>query len=87
MKFRAVVHVSLKESILDPQGRTVERSLQGLGHDTVRGVRVGKFFQIDMEGERAEVERQLREFSDGFLANPVIETVTFELNEADEAVQ
>lgn len=83
MKFLAVVNVSLKDSILDPQGRTVERSLRNLGHDTVTGVRVGKQFRIDMQGERSTVEQQLGEFAADFLANPVIERVEWELQQVD----
>ena len=83
MKYLAVVNVSLKESILDPQGRTVERSLHNLGHDTVKGVRVGKQFRIDMEGDRSEVERQLGEFAADVLTNPVIESVEWDLSEVD----
>ena len=81
MKFTATVHVSLKPSILDPQGRTIERSLHNLGHDTVRGVRTGKTFTVQLEGDRAEVERQLEAFAGDVLANPVIEDVTYELTE------
>ncbi len=81
MNFVAVVNVSLRTSILDPQGRTVERSLHNLGYDTVKGVRVGKQFRIDMAGERAAVEQQLSAFASEVLANPVIESVEWDLTE------
>ena len=47
--FKAKIFVTLKPSILDPQGRTVERSLHTLGHAGVANVRVGKFVQLDLE--------------------------------------
>ena len=81
MNFVATVNVSLKTSILDPQGRTVERSLHNLGYDTVRGVRVGKRFRIDMTGDLADVERQLAAFASEVLTNPVIESVDWDLTE------
>lgn len=81
MKFIALVNVSLKDSILDPQGRTVERSLHNLGFDSVHSVRVGKQFRIEMQGDKATVERQLEAFANEVLANPVIESVQWELNE------
>ena len=79
MKFTAVVNVSLKDSILDPQGRTIERSLANQGYDTVREVRAGKQFRVTMEGDRASVEEQLAEFAGEILANPVIEQVEWDL--------
>lgn len=83
MKFLATVNVSLKGSILDPQGRTILRSLGNLGYDTVSGVRAGKQFRLEMQGERAEVEAQLSDIAQSVLANPVIESVDWELAEAD----
>ncbi len=81
MIFNAVVSVSLKESILDPQGRTILRSLHNLGYDTVQDVRMGKQFVISLQGERPQVEAQLEEFAGEVLANPVIESVSWELEE------
>ena len=59
--FRAQVYVTLKRSILDPQGRTVEGTLGRLGHDNVSDVRVGKYIELTLSGERDEVEAQVRE--------------------------
>lgn len=79
MKFIAIVNVSLKDSILDPQGRTIEHSLANLGYDTVQGVRTGKQFRVAMEGDRAVVEKQLTAFAGEILANSVIEQVEWDL--------
>ncbi|MEJ2289965.1 MAG: phosphoribosylformylglycinamidine synthase subunit PurS [Deinococcales bacterium] len=51
-RYRAVVDVLLKRSILDPQGRAVEATLHRLGNDNVSGVRVGKRIELELEGER-----------------------------------
>ena len=80
--YRATVDVVLKRSILDPQGRAVEATLGRLGHDNVSGVRVGKRIELVLEGERDDVERQLREIADKVLSNPVMEDVEVTLEEA-----
>jgi len=83
MNFTAVVSVSLKDSILDPAGRVLLDNLGKLGYDTVTDVRAGKQFRLSLSGERSEVEAQLAEFANGVLANPVIETVEWDLQEAE----
>jgi phosphoribosylformylglycinamidine synthase len=73
MKVR--VYVSLKTTVLDPQGQTIRSALAGLGHKTVTEVRQGKFFDIQLapeatpESAREEMEQIARDV----LANPVIE--------------
>lgn len=79
--YNAKVYVTLKPSILDPQGRTVERALSHLGHENVSGVRVGKYIELKLEGERAEVETQLRDITENVLSNPIMEDVRWELEE------
>lgn len=81
-RFRAVVEVVLKRSILDPQGRAVEATLHRLGHPNISEVRVGKRIELLLEGERADVERQLDEIAAGVLSNPVMEDVEVLLEEA-----
>ena len=80
-RFRAVVDVLLKRSILDPQGRAVEATLHRLGHDNVSDVRIGKRIELQLEGERDQVERQLRDVADKVLSNPVMEDVEVTLEE------
>jgi phosphoribosylformylglycinamidine synthase PurS subunit len=71
---RVVVDVMLKPEILDPQGRAVEGALTRLGLAGVTGVRQGKRFEIDLEGD-LDLERldQLHRLAEGLLTNPVIE--------------
>ncbi len=81
MKYKVQVFVSLKPSILDPQGRTVERALAHLGHANVSGVRVGKLVELTMEGERGAVEAQARDLAETVLSNPVMESFRVEVHE------
>jgi len=78
---RAVVSVMLKPSILDPQGRAVLETLERLGYDAVRDVRVGKRVEVELEGEPDEVERQLHDMAEKVLSNPVMESYDLELEE------
>ena len=79
--YKAKIYVTLKPSILDPQGRTVERALSHLGQQA-SGVRVGKYIELSMEGERAEVEGRVQEIATTVLSNPVMENVRWELEGA-----
>ena len=82
--FRARVYVTLKPSILDPQGRTVERALSHLGQQA-SGVRVGKYIELNLDGERAEVEARLSDMANNVLSNPVLEDVRWELTDLQVA--
>ncbi len=79
--YKAKVFVTLKPSILDPQGRTVERALSHLGQQA-SGVRVGKYIELNMDGERAEVEGRVQTIATTVLSNPVMEDVHWELEGA-----
>ncbi len=80
-KYHAKVFVTLKPSILDPQGRTVERALSHLNHTNVGTVRIGKYIELTLSGERAEVEGQLRDITENVLSNPIMEDARWELEE------
>ncbi len=78
---KAWVHVSLKKSVLDPQGKTVHAALQRLGYGKIAAVRQGKSFELELEPALSETEaRQLLErIAHEVLANPVIEEYRVEL--------
>lgn len=77
---KAKIFVTLKEGILDPQGRAVQQSLQTLGFSSVDNVRIGKFLEVDVqETEKASAETQIKSMCDKLLANPVIENYRYEL--------
>ena len=59
--------------MLDPQGKTVQTALEHMGCAGVRDVRIGKYIEIEMDGDRETVEAKLSEYADKFLANPNIE--------------
>ena len=79
---RVKIFVSLKEGVLDPQGKAIERSLHTFGYDEVRDVRVGKFLELEVDApSRESAAARVREMCDKLLANPVIEDYRFEINE------
>lgn len=81
-KYTAKIYVTLKPSILDPQGRTVERALSHLDHKNVGGVRIGKYIELSLSGEKADVEAQLKDITENVLSNPIMEDARWELTEA-----
>jgi len=79
---RVKIFVLFKDGVLDPQGKAVERSLHTLGYQEVRDVRMGKYFEIELQaGSRQGVEARIREMCDKLLANPVIEDYRFEIQD------
>lgn len=80
--FKAKIHVTLKKSILDPQGTAVQKALHSLNYSNVADVRLGKYFEVRLEtADQAAAETQVREMCERLLSNPVIEDFTFELVE------
>jgi phosphoribosylformylglycinamidine synthase len=79
---KARIFVTLKPSVLDPQGKAIHHALQTIGFHGIRDVRQGKYFEVTINGAlspddaRAEVERMARDV----LANPVIEDYRVELD-------
>ena len=75
---KATVLVRLKSEVLDPQGDAVRRALGKLGFDGVKGVRVGRLIEIEMDDTAAtgaDLKDRLSKMADEMLANPVIEDV------------
>ena len=78
--FLAKVHVSLKPTVNDPQGITIARALDRLGFDTVESLRAGKYFEVKLDGDdRDQAEADVQQMCEKLLANPVIESYSFEL--------
>ena len=78
---KARVHVSIKTTVLDPQGQTIQSALNGLGHKTITSVRQGKFFDIDLAPgtAREDAAREMNQIAHDVLANPVMEDYQVEL--------
>jgi phosphoribosylformylglycinamidine synthase len=78
---RVKIFVSLKQGVLDPQGKAIERSLHTLGYNEVREVRAGKYFEVELDAmSRHAAEVRIGEICDKLLANPVIEDYRFEIS-------
>jgi len=78
---RVKIFVSLKNGVLDPQGKAIERSLHTLGYGEVREVRVGKYLEFDVDAtSRETAEARVREMCDKLLTNPGIEDYRFEIH-------
>jgi phosphoribosylformylglycinamidine synthase len=76
----AKVFITLKEGILDPQGKTLLRALRELGYDEVEDLRVGKYMEVKLSGGDAEkLESRLGEMCERLLANPIIEDYRMEV--------
>ena len=77
---KARVTVTLKSSILDPQGKAIEGALRSLGIVGIASVRQGKVFEVEVEGkDKAETEAALQFAADKLLANTVIENFRVEV--------
>ena len=77
---KAKVYVTLKPSILDPQGKTIAQALHTLGYDAITDVRQGKFFELDIEADSPDDARATAsEVAERVLANPVIEICRVEV--------
>ncbi len=83
---KAYVYVSLKKSVLDPQGKTIHGALKKMGYRGIDDLRQGKYFEIALdasvsrEDAQAEIERIAREV----LTNPVIEEYSFRLEDTGQ---
>ena len=72
--------MTLKPSVFDPQGKTIADALHTLGYDSVRDVRQGKYFELDLGATSADqVKSVATEVADRLLANPVIESYRVEV--------
>jgi len=79
---KARVTVTLKNSVLDPQGKAIEGALKSLGFDGVGSVRQGKVFDIELAGsDRAAAETALKGMCEKLLANTVIESYRVDIAE------
>ncbi len=67
------VIVKPKEAVLDPQGNAVRDAMRHLGMPEVKSVRIGKFMEIDVEGDDVDLEKKLHGLCRDLLSNPVIE--------------
>ncbi len=71
----AYVYVSLKKSVLDPQGKTIQSALHKMGYKGLESVRQGKYFEIALDGglSREQAQAEIEKIAREVLTNPVIE--------------
>jgi phosphoribosylformylglycinamidine synthase len=80
---KAQVFVSLKKSVLDPQGKTIHGALTKFGYKGLQEVRQGKYFEITLNGgiSKTEAEAEVERIAREVLTNPVIEEFRFSLED------
>jgi phosphoribosylformylglycinamidine synthase len=78
------VYITLRESVLDPQGQAVNDSLHNMGYDTVKDVRIGKYVELMLE-KTDDLEQKVEEVCEKLLANTVIEDYRYEVEDGDDA--
>jgi phosphoribosylformylglycinamidine synthase subunit PurS len=77
---KAKVKVTLKNGVLDPQGKAIEGALGSMGFAGVAGVRQGKYFEIELaETNKAKAEASVKAMCEKLIANTVIENYSIEL--------
>lgn len=77
------VYVTLRESVLDPQGSAVMGSLHNMGYDEVQDVRIGKFLELQLTDAERDVDTAVKEMCEKLLTNTVIEDYRYEVEEAN----
>ena len=71
---KALVHVTLKPDVLDPQGKAIQKASASLGYEAIQSVRQGKLFEVELDArDLAAAQELLAELCKKLLANPVVE--------------
>lgn len=85
--YNVKVYVTYKESILDPQGEAVRGAVHRMGFDEIDDIRIGKYFEIKVSSqEDRDIEETIETICDKLLANVVMETYRYEIEEVKETV-
>jgi len=79
--YKVKVFVTLRESVLDPQGKAVTNSLNSLNYKEVADVRIGKYMELTIEKSERDINEVINEICTNLLANPVIEDYRYEIEE------
>jgi phosphoribosylformylglycinamidine synthase PurS subunit len=79
---KTTVHVTLKNGVLDPQGKAIQHALEALGFSGINGVRQGKYIELDLaETDAEKAQSAVTDMCEKLLANTVIETYRIEVSE------
>ena len=76
------IYVTLKESILDPQGSAVQGSLKKIGYEEVADLRIGKYLEVTIGDTNRDIDAIVKEMCEKVLTNTVIENYRFEIEGA-----
>jgi phosphoribosylformylglycinamidine synthase subunit PurS len=81
---KAHVYVTLKRTVLDPQGQTIQNALKKMQYKGVNDVRQGKYFVLDLDNslDAASAKEEVERIARDILTNPVIEEFTYRLEES-----
>ena len=86
--YSAQIKITLRKSILDPQGKTVERSLMSLGYKNIKDTRIGKYVELMLDIDTEEEAKKITaEVCRKLLANPVMEDYEYDIKPAVEVVE
>ena len=81
---KATIYISLKNGVLDPQGKAIENALGQLGFNGIDNVRQGKMIELDLaDTDASEARKRLQEMCEKLLANTVIENFDIRLNDTE----
>lgn len=80
--FKVKVYITLRESVLDPQGSAVKHALHSMNFTDVEDIRIGKYMEITLPASVVNVEATVEEMCSKLLANPVIEDYRYEIEES-----
>ncbi|AYV69245.1 MULTISPECIES: phosphoribosylformylglycinamidine synthase subunit PurS [Bacillaceae] len=79
--FKVKVYITLRESVLDPQGNAVKGSLHSLNYKEVEDVRIGKYLELTIDKSERNIDELVKEMCEKLLANTVIEDYRYEVEE------
>jgi phosphoribosylformylglycinamidine synthase len=79
--YKVKVYVTLRESVLDPQGSAVKSALHSMEYNEVQDVRIGKYMELTIEKSDRDLDVIVREMCEKLLANTVIEDFSYEVQE------
>ncbi len=77
---KAKIYITLKKTIMDAQGQTVQTALQHLGYEEAKALRIGKYLELELEGgDPSCYQARVQEMCAKLLANPIIEEYKVEI--------
>lgn len=80
--YQVEIFVTYKESILDPQGEAIQQAVNQMGYTEVESVRQGKYFELEIAKDAADVQATVEDICDKLLANVTMEAYRYTIKEA-----